>query len=44
MQDELTALANDLLRRAKAANAAIVVAESCTAGLMCQVLSDAEGA
>ena len=44
MQDELTALANDLVRRAKAADAAIVVAESCTAGLMCQVLSDAEGA
>ena len=44
MQDELTALANDLLRRAKAADAAIVVAESCTAGSLCQVLSDAEGA
>ena len=44
MHEELTALANDLMRRAKAADAAIVVAESCTAGLMCQVLSDAEGA
>jgi nicotinamide-nucleotide amidase len=44
MPETLTALANDLMRRAKAAGVTIVVAESCTAGMMCQVLSDAEGA
>jgi nicotinamide-nucleotide amidase len=44
MQDELTGLANDLIRAARAAGVTIVVAESCTAGLLSQVLSDAEGA
>jgi nicotinamide-nucleotide amidase len=44
MQAELNTLANDLMRRAKAAGVTIVVAESCTAGLLSQVLSDAEGA
>ena len=34
MQEELTARANDLLRRAKQTGVTIVVAESCTAGLM----------
>ena len=32
------------MRRAKQAGVTIVAAESCTAGLLCQVLSDAEGA
>ena len=44
MQETLSKLANDLMRHAKAAGVTIVVAESCTAGMMCQVLSDAEGA
>lgn len=44
MQEKLTERANDLLRRAKAAGVTIVVAESCTAGLLSQLLSDAEGA
>lgn len=44
MQEQLTARASELMRRAKQADVAIVVAESCTAGLLCQVLSDAEGA
>ena len=42
--DELKTLADALIKRAKAAGLGIVTAESCTAGLMCQVLSDAEGA
>lgn len=44
MQEDLNELANALMGRAKQAGVAIVTAESCTAGLMCQVLSDAEGA
>jgi nicotinamide-nucleotide amidase len=42
--EDLTALANALIARAKRAGVTIVTAESCTAGLMCQILSDAEGA
>jgi nicotinamide-nucleotide amidase len=42
--DELKELANALIERAKQADLGIVTAESCTAGLMCQVLADAEGA
>jgi nicotinamide-nucleotide amidase len=41
---ELKTLADELLERAKEAGLGIVTAESCTAGLLCQVLSDAEGA
>jgi nicotinamide-nucleotide amidase len=37
-------LANTLLARAKQADVTVVVAESCTAGLMSQILADAEGA
>ena len=37
-------LANALLDAARRAGLTIVTAESCTAGLMCQILSDAEGA
>jgi nicotinamide-nucleotide amidase len=37
-------LANTLLARARQAGVTVVVAESCTAGLMSQVLADAEGA
>ncbi len=37
-------LANTLLARARQADITVVVAESCTAGLMSQVLADAEGA
>ena len=40
----LGALANALLDAAKRAGVTIVSAESCTAGLMCHILSDAEGA
>lgn len=42
--EDLRELANALIRRARQAGVTIVAAESCTAGLMCQVLSDAEGA
>ena len=42
--EELKRLADALIERAKQANLGIVTAESCTAGLMCQVLADAEGA
>jgi len=42
--DELNDLANALIERAKQADLGIVTAESCTAGLMCQVLADVEGA
>jgi nicotinamide-nucleotide amidase len=42
--DELGELAAALLRQARQAGLTVVTAESCTAGLMCQVLSDAEGA
>ena len=44
MQEDLNALAHTLLERAKQADVTIVTAESCTAGLMCQKLADAEGA
>jgi nicotinamide-nucleotide amidase len=44
MSDDLGKLADTVLNRAKQAGLTIVTAESCTAGLMCQVLSDAEGA
>ena len=40
----LKTLADALIDRAKQAGLGIVTAESCTAGLMCQILSDAEGA
>jgi nicotinamide-nucleotide amidase len=42
--EELKRLADALIERAKRADIGIVTAESCTAGLMCQVLADAEGA
>jgi nicotinamide-nucleotide amidase len=42
--EELKQLADALIARAKQADLGIVTAESCTAGLMCQVLADAEGA
>lgn len=42
--DELKKLADALVKRAQEAGLGVVTAESCTAGLMCQVLSDAEGA
>ena len=42
--EELKQLADALIERAKDAGLGIVTAESCTAGLMCEVLSDAEGA
>jgi nicotinamide-nucleotide amidase len=41
---DLRTLANNVLRAAKVANIAVAAAESCTAGLLCQVLADAEGA
>jgi nicotinamide-nucleotide amidase len=44
MSDDLRKLADSVLKTAKQAGLTIVTAESCTAGLMCQVLSDAEGA
>jgi nicotinamide-nucleotide amidase len=44
MHPDLKTLANDVLGAAKAANIALAAAESCTAGLLCQVLADAEGA
>ena len=44
MQEDLNELANALLGRAKQADVTIIVAESCTAGVMSQVLADAEGA
>ena len=42
--EELKKLADALIERAKQADLGIVTAESCTAGLLCQVLADAEGA
>ena len=42
--EELKKLADALIKRAKETGLGIVTAESCTAGLMCQVLADAEGA
>jgi nicotinamide-nucleotide amidase len=44
MDDALRKLADRALAAAKATDVRIVVAESCTAGLMSQCLSDAEGA
>src|SRR3954454_4980038 len=44
MDDALTKRADRLLADAKRAGLAGAVAESCTGGLLCQVLSDAEGA
>src|SRR3954451_23607488 len=44
MDDALTKRADRLLADAKRAGLAVAVAESCTGGLLCQVLSDAEGA
>jgi nicotinamide-nucleotide amidase len=44
MSDTLAALADDLLKIARDKRLTLVTAESCTAGLLCQVLSDAEGA
>jgi nicotinamide-nucleotide amidase len=44
MSADLAGLANDVLQQARDAGLTVVTAESCTAGLMCQVLSDAEGA
>jgi nicotinamide-nucleotide amidase len=45
MTDEtLSTLANSVMRRAKEGGLTLVAAESCTAGLLCQTLSDAEGA
>jgi nicotinamide-nucleotide amidase len=41
--DDLSDLANALFRHAKRTGTTIVAAESCTAGLMSQILSDAEG-
>lgn len=41
---DLRALADALLDAAKRAGVTVVVAESCTAGLLAQTLSDAEGA
>jgi nicotinamide-nucleotide amidase len=42
--DNLGAFSNALLDEARRAGLTVVTAESCTAGLMCQILSDAEGA
>ena len=45
MTDEtLPTLANGVMQRAKEAGLALVAAESCTAGMLCQTLSDADGA
>jgi nicotinamide-nucleotide amidase len=44
MNEDLEKLANRLLQQAKRAGLTIVAAESCTAGLLCQMLSNAEGA
>lgn len=44
MSEDTAALATRLLKQAKEAGLTIVTAESCTAGLLSQVLSDAEGA
>ena len=44
MPEDLSELANTLLDRARAAKLTVITAESCTAGLLCQVLSDTEGA
>jgi nicotinamide-nucleotide amidase len=44
MPEELQALANALLAHAKRGRLTLVTGESCTAGLLSQVLADAEGA
>jgi nicotinamide-nucleotide amidase len=44
MREDLSGLANALLKQTKRAGLTIVTAESCTAGLLSQTLSDAEGA
>jgi nicotinamide-nucleotide amidase len=44
MPEDLSKLAEDVLQHAREAGLAIVTAESCTAGLMCRYLADAEGA
>jgi nicotinamide-nucleotide amidase len=44
MSETLAALANDLMKIARDKRLTLITAESCTAGLLCQVLSDAEGA
>ena len=44
MPEELSKLANKLLEQAKLADVTVIVAESCTAGMLCQTLADAEGA
>jgi nicotinamide-nucleotide amidase len=44
MDSELADVAEELLRLAKRSNLTLVTAESCTAGLLCLVLSDAPGA
>jgi nicotinamide-nucleotide amidase len=44
MHEDLEKLANRLLQQAKRAGLTIIAAESCTAGLLCQMLSNAEGA
>jgi nicotinamide-nucleotide amidase len=44
MNEDLNKLAAEVLARARDAKLPIAVAESCTAGLLAQILSDAEGA
>jgi nicotinamide-nucleotide amidase len=44
MPEDLAKLAQDLLMIAKAKALTLVTAESCTAGQLCSVLSDADGA
>lgn len=44
MPDETRELANAVLKKARLAGLTVVTAESCTAGLLSHVLSDAEGA
>lgn len=44
MSDNLTKLAEELLKLAQEKRLGIVTAESCTAGQLCRILSNAEGA
>ena len=44
MREDLNGLANVLLKQAQRTGLTIVTAESCTAGVLAQTLSDAEGA
>ena len=44
MDSELAAIAEGLLELAKRRNVTLVTAESCTAGMLCLILSDAQGA